>query len=548
MPIHISKDTVIKILLLMVIALAVRLIHFEHTTFGYDQARDGFMALEIFGKDPIKLIGPSTDIGGLFHGSLYWYIISPAYFLSQGNPLPVKLYHTILQLGMIPLSYFIALRMTRKKEYAFLTAILMTFSIEAVQYSRWMSNPSFALFSVSLFFFGLWEVLNKKTYGLGLMMLMWAFSVQLQLFLIYLFPFLCYAMWKVIRDKGIKSLFSPFNVAMAVCAGLLFIPFLASEIKFNLQGTRSLLGYLTSSSLAEGPGFFQKMFKFAGSLSKNVFYNILGIHKTLAHVLTISGVGYIAYSIFKKQPLYKEKIFLLMWLCAPALIYPIESNNSYFLNIGNLVPLLILTVIILSEITEKIHISYKTLFIHTALGIIIISNLYFITTLNIQGESLFSVQKGVDLYQEKRVIDWMYADSQGKDFAFNTITNPLFINTTWAYLFDTYGRQTYGSVPDWTGDPIDGRYAGADVVFSETGLKVGNHLYLIVEPGPGIPDIYLPAYYIFENRRSKLLEERTFGEIKVQKRRITEIHHFSKDDVFNIALELRKKKRTITVQ
>lgn len=66
MPIHISKDTVIKILLLMVIALAVRLIHFEHTTFGYDQARDGFMALEIFGKDPIKLIGPSTDIGGLF--------------------------------------------------------------------------------------------------------------------------------------------------------------------------------------------------------------------------------------------------------------------------------------------------------------------------------------------------------------------------------------------------------------------------------------------------------------------------------------------------
>ena len=149
MRIDISKDTVVKLILLMICGLAIRLIHFEHTTFGYDQARDGFMALEIFGKDPIKLIGPSTDIRGLFHGSLYWYIIAPAYTLFHANPLPVKLYHTILHLGMIPLSYFIALHLTKKRNYAFVTAILMTFSIEAVQYSRWMSNPSFCLLYTS---------------------------------------------------------------------------------------------------------------------------------------------------------------------------------------------------------------------------------------------------------------------------------------------------------------------------------------------------------------------------------------------------------------
>ena len=199
MRIDISKDTVVKLILLMICGLAIRLIHFEHTTFGYDQARDGFMALEIFGKDPIKLIGPSTDIRGLFHGSLYWYIIAPAYTLFHANPLPVKLYHTILHLGMIPLSYFIALHLTKKRNYAFVTAILMTFSIEAVQYSRWMSNPSFALFSVSLFFYGLWNVIQKRTWGLGLMILMWAVSVQLQLFLIYLFPFIAYAFVLIFR-------------------------------------------------------------------------------------------------------------------------------------------------------------------------------------------------------------------------------------------------------------------------------------------------------------------------------------------------------------
>lgn len=535
---HLSKPTFIKLLVLMLLGLAVRLIYFEHTTFGYDQARDGFMALEIFGKDPIKLIGPSTDIRGLFHGSLYWYIIAPAYTFFEGNPLPVKLYHTILHLGMIPLSYFIALALTKKKKYAIVTAILMTFSIEAIQYSRWMSNPSFALYSVSLFFYGLWNVINKKTWGLSLMILMWAISVQLQLFLIYLFPFIGYGFYLVWKDKKIRELMQPIHLGMIFSAVLLFVPFVASEIKFHFQGTTSLLGYFKNKSTAEGPGFFDKIIKFVVSLRKNVYYNVFGFNELIATILFTTGIGALIYSIHRKALLHKEKLFLIIWACAPVIIYPIESNNSYFLNIGNLLPLLLLTTILMFELSENINKKYRSAFLCVVFGIIITSNLHFVTTLNQQGESLFSVQNGVDLYQEKKIIDWMYEDSHGSNFALNTLTNPLFINTTWAYLFDTYARKNYGSLPDWTGDPIDGRYAGSEVVFSETGLKKGNNLYLIIEPGPGIPDNYLFAYYIFENKRSKFVEEKRFGEFIVQKRVITEVHHFSKDDIFKIALAL----------
>ena len=338
MRIDISKDTVVKLILLMICGLAIRLIHFEHTTFGYDQARDGFMALEIFGKDPIKLIGPSTDIRGLFHGSLYWYIIAPAYTLFHANPLPVKLYHTILHLGMIPLSYFIALHLTKKRNYAFVTAILMTFSIEAVQYSRWMSNPSFALFSVSLFFYGLWNVIQKRTWGLGLMILMWAVSVQLQLFLIYLFPFIAYAFVLIFRRGKIKDIFLPVNLVMIAGAGLLFLPFVASEVKFNFQGSRSLLGYFTKISTAEdGPSFFDKIVKFFVSLQKNVYYNVFGFHQLTSKILLLVSAAYLIFTVWKRAPLYKEKFFLLIWACAPLLIYPVESNNSYFLNIGRCV-------------------------------------------------------------------------------------------------------------------------------------------------------------------------------------------------------------------
>jgi hypothetical protein len=538
MPFHISKATLIQLTLLMLLGLALRLIHFEHTTFGYDQARDGFMALEIFGKDPVKLIGPSTDIRGLFHGSLYWYIIAPAYKLFNGDPLPVKLYHTILHLGMIPLSYFIALHFTKKKSYALLTAALMTFSIEAIQYARWMSNPSFALYSVSLFFYGLWNVINKKSWGFGLMIVMWAISVQLQLFLIYLFPFIAFAFYLLWRGKKVKDIFLPVNLVMIFGAGILFLPFIASEIKFNFQGSTSLLGYFKDKSASEGPSFFDKIVKFMVSLRKNVYYNIFGFNELIAKLLLITGVAALLYSIKYKADLYKEKLFLLIWACAPIIIYPIESNNAYFLNIGNLLPLLLLTVILLHELSEKLSSKYRMPFLTIAFAIILLSNLRFTTTLNQQGESLFSVQNGVDLYQEKHIIDWMYDDAQGKQFSFNTLTNPLFINTTWAYMFDTYARKEYGTLPDWTGDPIDGRYAGSEVMFPEDGLKVGNTLYLIIEPGPGIPDNYLFAYYIFENKRSRFVEEKHFGEFIVQKRIITEVHHFSKDDIFEIALAL----------
>src|SRR3989344_5369865 len=72
--------------LIFLIAIILRFLYFpENIYFGFDQARDGYSALEIF-KGDLKIIGPTTAFEGLHHGVLYYYIIAPFYGLGNMSP------------------------------------------------------------------------------------------------------------------------------------------------------------------------------------------------------------------------------------------------------------------------------------------------------------------------------------------------------------------------------------------------------------------------------------------------------------------------------
>ena len=79
--------------LIFIIGLVLRLIYFKETTFTWDQARDTIQAINIWKGDPIKIIGPSTaELPGLHHGPLYWYLVSPFLFFSNGNIYAARMF------------------------------------------------------------------------------------------------------------------------------------------------------------------------------------------------------------------------------------------------------------------------------------------------------------------------------------------------------------------------------------------------------------------------------------------------------------------------
>ncbi|MGH7246299.1 MAG: hypothetical protein ACREGI_05215, partial [Candidatus Levyibacteriota bacterium] len=53
----------------------------DNIIFGYDQARDAQRIFGIITLQNFKLVGPETDIPGVFNGPLFYYLLAPVYLI-----------------------------------------------------------------------------------------------------------------------------------------------------------------------------------------------------------------------------------------------------------------------------------------------------------------------------------------------------------------------------------------------------------------------------------------------------------------------------------
>ncbi len=524
-----KKSTFIYLGVIGAIGLVLRLLYFDKLTFGYDQARDAFEALSIWRGDPIKVIGPTTDIRGLFHGPLYWYLISPFYHFSSGNPLLPRILMILINFINIFLIFFFAKKMFKNNFIALLSAFFFAVSYEAIQYSRWLSNPPPAIFAIALFFYGLWLVLSGVPLGLPLMIFAWSLSVNFQFFLVYQGIFLAFAfiyLYLKQKEKLIINIRKQYKYYLL--SFLFFSPFILSEIKFKLQGLRAIISVIDTKTNTNAP-ITTKIIKFVNSLIQNISYNFTVHNLFLAKIILFIIIVWLIYSWINKYRFRKQFTFLFIWLMSPVIIYPLEKNNSYFLNIGITYPLVMMISLGLYEITEKFKF-FKHLIIFGCLIIVFLTNYYLLSLNGYKGDMLFSVQDRQLLRDEYAVINYTYQASGGKQFAINSVTNPLFINTTWSYLYNFYGKKKFGCMPTWLGYPQDGTF-GSEIVYTDMKERRGNLLYLIIEPGPGMPENYVKAFQQYEDVRSRLLETKKFGNLLVEKRILTNERNFSRDDL-----------------
>jgi hypothetical protein len=135
---------------------------------------------------------------------------------------------------------------------------------------------------------------------------------------------------------------------------------------------------------------------------------------------------------------------------------------------------------------------------------------------NNKGQTIFAIQKDMTLANELGVIDFTYQNSDGEKFSINSLTSPLFINTTWSYLYNWYGKGKYGYLPTWRGKSQVGSLGDNLLPPDE---NQGKH-FLIIEDMEGIPPIYLTYALGEEDSRSTLIEDMAFGELRVQERRM----------------------------
>jgi len=472
----------------------------DNFTFGYDQGRDAQRILDIVNFKNFKLVGQETDIPGIFHGALSYYVLALVYFIGNFNANYPAIFLSIINALGIFLVYYFSVLLFKDKRIGLVAGLLWAVSYEQANFSRFISNASAMSIVSIIFFLGLAIFLfKKKNWGLTLSVIGLALSVQLNFYLIFLSVF--YIIFYFIYRPRIEKKFIFFNFILLL---FLFSPYIIAELKWNFMMSKSLISYVTSHK--GSLDLIGSLSRYITKTSEAFYFSFLAIDKLFVIPIFLAFTAF----AFVKIKENKIKYFFFIWLFSTLPLFLFSSGvlETQLINTTLFPPLTILFAYFLIEFVLK----RKLILLIIALLLIIASNYSLFYKDGFKEIKLLSIQN-FTLKDEKNLIDYTYQSSKGKEFSICALTNPLYVNVLWSYLYGTYGKDKYGYVPYW---------AGQEQVISSNNLPYDKkHVplrYLIIEPASGIPDYAKPVFVYMEDNTSSLVAEKKFSDLVVQKR------------------------------
>lgn len=396
----------------------------QQVIFGFDQARDAFEAQNIMLGD-LKIQGPKTDIDGVFHGVLWYYALVFPYHLFQGDTQLVAAVFFILSLATVFGCYKLTFYLFKNNELAIAASLLYLCSPLFLAFSRWLSNPLIALLITPGLLIALWSYLKRPTTKLAslvgvLMRILIQSDLAFAFFLVYLPIYLI-----VFKVKPKFSEIGVFLLSLtALCSSYIMV-----EIKFKGRSILHLIDFFShaqnyASLTDRGLTIFYKLL----DLFSLTFFSIPSIIFAVSLIIMLTLVAY-------KRLLTKPLVFILLWLSKLMLFLLFSSGiagSSYVF-----APSIIVIVIIFAYLLFQLL--PRSAFVPVVCIVVLLQWQITLTWLKNDTTPL-SVQRGISITTEQKVVEATYAES-GSAFTINTVTNPLGINTTWAYLYDQYGKK-----------------------------------------------------------------------------------------------------------
>lgn len=488
------KKTLI-VLFLLALILRIFFLSNNSISFHYDMARDAFAAQEILHGD-WKILGPPSSTEGLFHGVLYYYLLAGGYGITGGNPMGVAIIFSILNSLAIAPIYFLSRGLFKKHVHGVIACLLYIIGFEAIQYAGWLSNPGLALPCTAFYFYGLYLWKSEKKLGFSLALISAVVATQFQLFLGTLL-FNLFLFWLVFRQKiNISQILSGVIIA---CIGMSSYVF--AILKFHqIPGIISAISQRTSVSQF----IFRTQFLDLASDYMNRFIDIFINNFLPANIMLGGLLGIVALFASIHLP------FIVFGLLSSFPIFALGGHNSSYANIGLVVPAILSVVYLLELIWRKNRLA-AALIVST----IVFSNGYIYVKHLFRGQLEMVIPKDMVLKNELALIDKTYEIAAGRQFSINTLTLPLWTNTTWAYLYRWYGQEKYGYIPSFYGRDQRGM-PGIALVQS---VPLDPSFY-IIEPSDGISPGTLISEVSDEDFRTRKINNYDFGTLKLQERRI----------------------------
>ncbi len=491
------------LILIFLLALVLRFLYFpQNTYFGFDQARDAYAVKEILAGN-LKIVGPPTANGVFHHGVAYYYIFAPFYLISGGDPVFVSAFLRFLNAAVVFIVYFIGLALFGRIA-ALVASFLFAISYEQTQFSLFLNHPSLAVVSVLIFHLGLayWIFRGKNRgffaalFGLGLSIQFEFVETQLvAVFILFLIFF-----------RRHLPKFTVQNTSISLMALLLPLSsYIISEIKNNFATIKQAPSVLTGFS--GGLGLTNKISQFLFIINRH-FTDNFAANNVISILFGLIFLVLLIFLLINKIQ-RRQLVFLSLWFFGGLLVYFFINNDAYFYNTGTSISLLIFAGFLLSWVFSKTKLVALII-----LTLIVFSNMILITKNNPLGPNQkINPQIGLTIKDEQKVIDFIYQQAEGKEFAVNGLTMPYNVNTTWSYLFEWYGKDKYGYVPIWGGDGAAGFPGGLQIETARSKLPAKR--FLIIEPQEGIPSYIAKDFLLNEGNYTKVIGEKKIGALKV---------------------------------
>jgi len=407
--------------------------------FGPEQGRDLLVIRDMVVSHKLTLIGAKTDIAGVFHGPLYYYLAAIPFALSEGSPVFISICLSLLQVVAIPFLYLLVVELTGKKRLGLITSVLYAVSFETIVYARWLSNPPLSLLFSVLFMLCVVRFVKGKQWYLVGMGAVYGILGQLE-FINYL-VFGAIGLAVLIRYFRVCKK-TPWNVwIVGILVGLVigFGTYMLFDIRHGFLVTKSLLGLLS------GGGFRGTFIDAAVEMSGRYITEIgrtFGIFHIIG-AIAVTVIGLYGWIHYRKTNQWID--ILGIWMIAPIIaLYTFRHGVLEQVFVG----LLPAWIVAISLVIESVWQSSKTMGVVALVALLGCSACMYCYYIPVNEHVFFQRSQSRITYEnELAVVHTVYDRAAGKPFYFQAFTIPLFWQDGWQYLFWYVGTKNYGYIP-----------------------------------------------------------------------------------------------------
>lgn len=486
------KQNIFIGLILFLLAVAARWYYLpENLFFGAEQGRDALIAESIGKLEDFVLVGPQTDIDGLFHGVWYFYALAIPYFLGQGNPLVASGVLILLSSILPVIMYGLLKDITKSWIWGIVAGLLSVISYEYITYARWLSNVTPAVPLIAFFYWNLWKYrVTKKSIWFVLAVVTSVFAAQFEIILCLLFLFVFAILWSI-KWMPLPN-FKSWTVSIFITLAI-FSPMILFNIRNEFITLKSAMTYLTGSSEKAASHAFdlQKSLSIYASktnrLVKNTFIPIYDWRVTVLEVTLLAAAVWL---VLKRPASRPAVILMVLWsfMTLPVIVFT-QSLALTQLYIGAGLGLIGLMVLAMQAAWEY---RFGKAVVLLWVGIILSGLPIIESNLRRNSDVLFTtIQDDLNYRDQQALLKYIYTDAQGKPYRFQAFTIPYFREEGWQYLH---------------------RYFYPDSTNRDAKL-----LYTVIEEKV---EPYWEKKWIEDVGSTRLIEEQRFGLLRVQKREL----------------------------